>query len=316
MALDHYISQVHLRNFYSPELGDLMHAIRKSDLRNFRCKSENVCRIEQGSTNTYLTHHRAIEDFLREIEPKYNSSLNKLRSGSVDTQCILSIAGFIAYIGCCSPAAMRIHTSPLESQLTSIAKILDRQGVLTKAPPELGGKSLPELLAEGTVHYKIDPKFPQAVGVSTVVGRTSIYGNSAWEILHNDTDSAYFTSDYPLAIERSSDLSVPNWIVPLAPDLALRIFPDPRLSRAAPDLAFSKFSYRRRAVTRREVVDLNRLIVRCAEDLIFFRDSEDWIEVFVSNNRNFRVEVVTESVPHGTGFLNISTQKIVRHERT
>ena len=29
MALDHFVSQVHLRNFYSPVLGDLMYAIRK-----------------------------------------------------------------------------------------------------------------------------------------------------------------------------------------------------------------------------------------------------------------------------------------------
>jgi hypothetical protein len=49
-ALDHYVSQVHLRNFYSPELGRKMYALRKSDLRAFPCRSEDVCRIEAGST--------------------------------------------------------------------------------------------------------------------------------------------------------------------------------------------------------------------------------------------------------------------------
>ncbi len=39
MALDHYISQVYLKNFYSNDLGPLMHAIKKSDLEYFikRC---------------------------------------------------------------------------------------------------------------------------------------------------------------------------------------------------------------------------------------------------------------------------------------
>lgn len=51
MALDHYVSQVHLRSFYSPALGDLMHATRKSDLKQFCCNSKSVCRIEGGSSN-------------------------------------------------------------------------------------------------------------------------------------------------------------------------------------------------------------------------------------------------------------------------
>jgi hypothetical protein len=33
MALDHYISQVHLKNFYSPAPDGLMYAMGKSDLK-------------------------------------------------------------------------------------------------------------------------------------------------------------------------------------------------------------------------------------------------------------------------------------------
>jgi hypothetical protein len=50
MPLDHYVSQVHLRNFHSPALGGLMFAIRKSDLKRFRTKSQDICRIEDNST--------------------------------------------------------------------------------------------------------------------------------------------------------------------------------------------------------------------------------------------------------------------------
>ena len=60
MPLDHYVSQVHLKNFYSPVLDGLMYGTRKSDLKCFRTKSQDVCRIEDGSTNAYLREDRAI----------------------------------------------------------------------------------------------------------------------------------------------------------------------------------------------------------------------------------------------------------------
>ena len=63
MPLDHYVSQVHLKKFYSPALGNRMYAIRKSDLKVFTPRSEDVCRIMDGSTNAYLREDRAIEGF-------------------------------------------------------------------------------------------------------------------------------------------------------------------------------------------------------------------------------------------------------------
>ena len=93
MALDHYVSQVHLRNFYSPTLGERMHAVRKSDSKSFTPNAESVCRIEQGSSNAYLTHDRLIEELLTGIEPKYNAAAKKLAAGEIDPECILDRSG-------------------------------------------------------------------------------------------------------------------------------------------------------------------------------------------------------------------------------
>ncbi len=47
-------------------------------------------------------------------------------------------------------------------------------------------------------------------------GFIDIFGNCEWEILQNDfQDSPFFTSDYPIAIEKASDPRVLNKIVPL-----------------------------------------------------------------------------------------------------
>src|SRR5665213_1348829 len=162
MPLDHYVSQVHLKNFYSPRLDNLMHVIRKPDLKRFVARSQDVCRIQDNSTNAYLLEDRGVEEFLKIVEPKYNSSVAKLREDKIDRDSIECIAGFVAYIISCSPTAMRISTGPLKSSLEATAEILDREGVFGKAPPGLGGKSLTELVKGGTVHFAIDKKYPQA----------------------------------------------------------------------------------------------------------------------------------------------------------
>jgi hypothetical protein len=320
MPLDHYVSQVHLKNFCSPVLGNRLYAVRKSDLKLFTPRPKDVCRIEDGSTNAYLTKDRLIEEFLAIIEPRYNASIEKLRRSTIDRDAILTVAGFAAFVSSCAPAAMRIHAVPLRSMLETTAFILDRQGKFPKGPEALGGKSITELLQDGTIHFAVDERYPQALGISSIIQRVSIFGNSRWEILHNqDTNSPFFTSDFPVAIEAQDDLRVVNRIVPLEPNLAVRIIPDINLSRAKPDLSFGKFRYRQRLLDRAEVLELNRLIVRCSEDIVLYRDQHEWIEQFVARNRMYRIETVVTRVPWGSegrGTLETASQRVLqRRER-
>ena len=75
MPLDHFVSQVHLKRFFAPDLDrKKMYAFRKSDGHTFPCGAEDVCRLSEGSTNTYLPEPRLVEDFLKLIEPKYNAA--------------------------------------------------------------------------------------------------------------------------------------------------------------------------------------------------------------------------------------------------
>ena len=45
-----------------------MYAIRKSDMKEFETRANDVCRIEEGSTNAYLRQDRAVEEFLLRVE--------------------------------------------------------------------------------------------------------------------------------------------------------------------------------------------------------------------------------------------------------
>lgn len=312
MPLDHYIPQVHLRRFYSPVLGDRLHAVRKSDLKSFTPAARGVCAVNDGSTNAFLVENRAIEEFLKEIEPNYCGSLDKLYRGDVDAQCIFTLAGFVAYVATCSPGAMRIQSGPMKANIEATAAVLDAQGLIPPSPPALGGKSLAALLRENAVQVSVDPKYPQAVGIDSIRKMTALLGNFEWEILRNESNgSPFFTSDYPIALEATEDKWVLNKVVPLAPDLAVRIKPDVRIDTERANLSFSNFRSSSRTIGHHELVKINTLLVRCAEETVFYRDERPWVRPFIARNRFFHVEAVTSRLPTDGGVLLISTQRVV-----
>jgi hypothetical protein len=135
VPLDHYVSQVHLKKFYSPKLGPLMYAIRKSDLTRFTPNAQSVCRLQDGSTNPYLHESRAIEEFLKGVEPKYDGALAALLANEVDPEAIYAVAGFVAYILSCSPGGMRIHAAPMKALLDMTARALDSKGLVPPPHP-------------------------------------------------------------------------------------------------------------------------------------------------------------------------------------
>ena len=62
-----------------------------------------------------------------------------------------------------------------------------------------------------------------------------------------------------------------------------------------------------------KILEINRLIVRCAEDMVFYRDNHEWIGKFVAKNRYYRIEGVTERIPHARDFLNVAQLRIASY---
>jgi len=316
MPLDHYVPQVHLRKFYSPALGDLMYATRKSDLRSFTPNSKSVCRIEDGSTNSYLQNDRLIEEFLKTIEPKYNSAVAKLMEGEIDPESIYAIAGFVAYVIRCSPTGMRTFSEPLKAALETTAFVADEHKALPTSPEALGGRSISEILQSGDIKIEVDPKYPQALGIQGIMENVAAFGNFKWDILFNRFGgSPFFTSDFPVAIEPTRHWGVVNRIVPLAPNLAVRIRPDLTINGKRADLSFANFDHVKRDVSHSELVEINRLIVRCAEECVFYRDQFPWVENFITKNRHYRVELITNRQREGNGYLQVSTTRVVPYRQ-
>ncbi|MDD5304082.1 MAG: DUF4238 domain-containing protein [Elusimicrobia bacterium] len=312
MALDHFVSQVHLKRFYSPVLGNRLHAIRKDNLKQFAARAKDVCRIEDGSSNAYLKNAGAIEEFLKGIEPKYNSAVEALLNGQIDSQCIYTIAGFAAYIAACSPTAMRLNSEPFQQLVEATGNILEIKGMLPPAPAALGSTSFTELVRTGKVRIEVDPKYPQAIGLANIYKHIAMFGNFKWEVLINEIpDSEFFTCDYPAAMETSRYPLVFNRIVPLTPTLAIRICPDIRIEKSKADFSFRSFGWRRHSVTRNELLAINRLIVRCADKEVYFCAERPWIKGFIEKNRNYRLESYTTRFPTGNGHLHMHSHRLV-----
>lgn len=313
MPLDHYISQVHLKRFYAPSLDSKkLFAFRKSDGFQFFCGSADVCRMSDGSTNTYLTEPRLIEEFLKIIEPKYNKACAELQDEQITPDTIFVLAGFVAFVMACSPTANRLSVASLRDKLAIEAKILDQAGMIPPAPPELGGKTLTDLLAEGTLTYEIDGKYPQAVGINNIIQTITHYGNFHWDIILNEQmDTPFLTSDFPIVVEFGSDPRLVNRVVPLTPSLAIRICPRVELSGKKLGPTFEHFSYRLYRPRRSEIIALNRAIVRCAESLVFSALDAPWLASFIKKNSDFEIAIETSEFPDGTGILSFA-QTVIR----
>lgn len=268
--------------------------------------------MQDGSTNEYLLNDRAIEEFLKTVEPNCNAAIAELRTGKPSRDTVHVISGFAAYVTSCSPAAMRLHAGPLRSTVEATGKILDALGEIPRAPEALGGKSYTELIESGILKTTIDEKYPQALGISGIMQRVNIWGNSAWDIIVNEDakNSPVFTSDFASGIELSDDPRIINRLVPLAPDLALRIRPDLGARDLNMDASFKAFRCRLRTPSRNEVHAINQIIVRCGEELVFFRDNHDWVEPFLNKHRSFRIEPVTTEIKTPTGYALVSTIRI------
>lgn len=310
MPLDHYVSQVHLANFTDTGSSDgRLFGIKKNDLSVFRCRTKDVCRTSDGSTNQYLEEPRIIEEFLRTIEPVYNKSVNALIDGAPTPNDIYAIAGFIAYVNSCSPTAMRLHSEILRVQVDATGRVAEKRGILPPPPDILGASSFSELIDKGIINIVIDQKYPQAMGISSIMRTLTQLGNSHWELIHNNKDySPFLTSDYPIAIEPTSDPRICRKIVPLRPDLAVCI--TPIQGELHSEVSFPHFQLSRRNANFSRVRSVNELIVRCAEKLIFCAAMNEWTQRFISKNQNYRLKVYADRIPLDGGqmiFCRIGT---------
>lgn len=166
--------------------------------------------------------------------------------------------------------------------------------------------SLSAALDAGAIVVRIDEKFPQALLIENLLKTIAVFGNCDWEIVRNPGGrSRFFTSDFPAAAQPSLRPIDFARIVPLAPDLAIRIYPKIQAKIPDPDFKFPHFSMKDTMATEAIVREFNQAIVRCAGDVVFYPDDRPWVRGFVERHRHFRIETSTRTEARDGGYLSV-----------
>ncbi|WP_275788233.1 DUF4238 domain-containing protein [Pararhizobium gei] len=285
-----------------------MHAINKWTLAQFECDSYSQCRLKDGSTNEHLEEPRAIELFLKDIEPRYNNTLKLIRKREIDREAVYTIAGLISYIEGCSPAGVRIAKSIVEKSIEALGSLIAAKNINPESP-HLAQLDLTDD-ALRVIKAQVGHKYAHSFGITKLIERLHLLANSQWDfIFSKPSDSTFFTSDFPVAIEASDDEPRFNdRIFPLAPDIAVRI-------RINIDYDydgiknFNFFRYNFMEAQKQEIYSFNKSIVMCAENTLYYRDDDPWVLPFVDKNRFFRIAAILQHMPIGArDFLTTKIQ--------
>ncbi|MDC0658283.1 DUF4238 domain-containing protein [Leisingera sp. SS27] len=287
MALDHYVSQVHLREFADPKTKKLF-AVSKLDLRDFTPKPKSVCAIRDGNTNEFLKEPRLIEKLLEAIEPNYPYALNELRNRRCNNIVRETIAGFITAVSISSPTFDRLCFDGTHNHLADFAKHLDTKSILPKFPENsdkrYSGKSITELLDQNLVEFNIDMNMPKAMATTRMINVVKAFLNAPWDILENHTERNFLTSDYPMVHVPTLSRRWSKKFVPLAPDIGIVVY-SPRVSiwDGPVEVAHVEVS------SSSKISELNRFAVFAAEDLVFADRPSPFLRKFVAKHRQMQL---------------------------
>lgn len=305
MALDHYVSQVHLKQFLRQSDKKLLLATRKTDLFEFTPKPKDVCRLEDGSTNEFLTENRAVEDFLKEIEPAYDPCLERIRNGDLDWRSRQVFGGFLAYVQTYTPAAIRMFDPMIRKELENTIHHLEVSGELKPIDcpslPDWHGKSISQLKAEGKVKLDINLKMPQAMATTQLYNIRDSLASSDVTILRPRGSNRFLTSDFPSIILGHHENKFAQRFLPISPKLGILFHTHTSIEER--DQANHRFV----DIGEKGVSEINNEIIRAAENLVFSTHRYRWLLARVKKWKRFRTENVTEQV----GPMIVSQQRTV-----
>lgn len=305
MALDHYVSQVHLKQFLRQTDKKLLYAVRKSDLSAFTPRPRDVCRVEDGSTNQYLTNNRAVEDFLKGIEPAYEPCLARVSAGELDWKARQVFSGFLAYIQTYTPASVRMFDPMIRAMLERTVKLLEASGELEPIDvpelPDWNGKTVSKLTEEGKIKLDIDLKMPQAMATTQLLKIRNSLASSDVTILKPTGGSRFLTSDFPSVILYHHQNKYAQRFLPVSPKLGLVFHTHTSIEDR------EETSHRFIEIGARRTQNINDEIIKAAENLIFSTHKFPWLQKRLKLLRGYRAESVTETV----GPLTMSQQRVV-----
>lgn len=300
MAKDHFLAQTYLKHFGDPSQGGMLHAYRKADEKYFPCWPKDVCHEWDGDLNPVLQHEpKLLGDFRKIFEPHWNSAIENMIAGAVTPTDKFVVAAYMANMMVCTPAWRRVMQSAVTDRKVGSFKFEQAM----KEKHSGGDEELLEgarMLDRGELKITIDDNYIKGKITQLLIDHACTIFSADWLILENKTDQAYLASDNPVALSfsgRPGDAL--TRILPITPQLCLSIRFDiagvtPR--RLTPDDVRKILqSPPQGKIIRAEAkpIDVrfaNKLVVQCAEELVFSSRRDEAAAALATKYRNFRLD--------------------------
>lgn len=297
---DHYIAQTYLRSFSVK--GDVRHvnAIRKNDptVLNY-IPIASICYKVNWSTNPYfLEKPRVVEDYLRIFEPKWANCIKMLADEKFDSEIKYSMSGYIAYLRACTPTAIRLGQGQSSEKVRQTYEIIEQKEL--NNPNSKHKDAINAIRSDGGIRVDVDPNYPKAMGIQALCGIREKLKSFPWLIMTNETEIPYITSDNPVCLRYPQNSPFCDFYVPITPKIAIMIHPIRNHESQIIDSVTS--------VKPEGVKEFNRLVVKCAEDMVIF--NEDFgIEELVKELRDWRVELLLTKFPLAKGTVSVFQER-------
>jgi hypothetical protein len=227
------------------------------------------------------------------------------------------VSAMMANLACCTPAWRRMLTKMHGDMAVGFLHIsktmIDRRG---EGPPDFPRKAV-EMLEQGKIRLQTDHDFVKASVTRFLLDYTWVAFNQNWTIIRNNTEQPFLTSDNPVVVSGSAPEPMTRFLLtvsgsapapmtrflPLSPDLCLGVTFDGPIRPLDPknpsmDLQTpprGSITYRRAKPTAVRII--NRLVVKCAEDLVFSAKADRKIEDLVRKYAAYRVDAAYAEFP-------------------
>ena len=310
MAKDHYVAVTYLKHFIDSTAGDMLNAYSKKSDKQFKCFPKDVCREDDGDTNTmFSVNPELLGNFRSIFEPQWNQAIAAFLDRKNTHQDKLVVSAYMANLMVVTPTWQRIGALTYAKNMQGTLEFkrqLHNEGVMTLDELMLDGI---DMLSRGDLKLEVDTDYVKGIATKQLMNYALLIYNIDWCLLVNKTAEKFVTSDSPVAVQSLGTFSGSiRRYLPLTPELCLVIELHGHKHKLIEEDKFTeelvkppKGKIKPVPVTAGEVRAINVMQVKSAENLVFSSVASDGIAKVTKKYSKHKLDVDYREFPSPDG---------------